>query len=168
MDQAVYAFEVDEGPEVHEVGDGAPDDHALFERGQDALALLLALLLEDGAPAENHVVAAPVQLDDLALQPLAEEGVEVPHAPDIHEARRQEAAQADVQDQASLDDLDDGTLDGALLVVGLLDAVPGPLEGGPLGREDETPVGVLLLHDQRFEVLAELDHVVRVGALADG
>src|SRR5215208_2088508 len=73
VDQTVDAFEVDEGPEIHEVGDGAPDDHALFERGQDTLALLLALLLEHSAPTENYVVAAPVQLDDLALKPLAQE-----------------------------------------------------------------------------------------------
>ena len=168
VDQAVYTFEVYEGPEVHEVGDGALDDHALFQRGQDALALLLALLLEDGAPGQNDVVTAPVQLDYLALELLAEEGVEVPDAPDVYQARWQEAAQPDVEDQAPLHDLDDGTLDGALVVVGLLDAVPGPLEGGTLGREDQTPVGVLLLHDERFEVLAELDDVVRVGTLADG
>ena len=166
--RTVDAFEVDEGPEVHEVGDGAPDDHALLERGQDALALLLALLLEHGAPGQNYVVAAPVQLDDLALQLLAQERVEVPDAPDVDEARGQEAPQPDVQDQAALHHLDDGSLDGALVVVGLLDAVPGPLEGGPLGREDETPVGVLLLHDEGFEALAELDDVVRVCALADG
>jgi len=168
VDQAVNTFEVDEGAEVHEVGDGATDDHALFQRSQDALALLLALLLEDGAPGQNDVVAAPVQLDDLTLEPLAEEGVEVPHAPDVDEARGQKAAQPDVQDQASLNDLDDRTLDGTLVVVGVLDAIPRPLEGSPIDREDEAPVGVLLLHHERFEMLAELDHVVRVGTLADG
>src|SRR5918998_1057237 len=128
VNQAVYPFEIDEGPEVNEVGDGATDDHALLQGGQDALALLLALLLEDGAPGKDDVIAAPVQLDDLALELLAEEGVEVPHAPDVDEARRQEAAQPDVQDQATLHDLD----------------------------------------DERLEVLTQLDHVVRVGALADG
>src|SRR5688500_15718273 len=133
VDKAVDAFEVDEGPEIDEVGDGAPDDHALFEGGQDTLALLLALLLEHGAPGKNHVVAAPVQLDDLALEPLAQERVEVPYAPSIYQARRQEAPQPDVQDQAPLYYLDDGAFDGALVVVGILDAVPGPLEGGPLG-----------------------------------
>jgi hypothetical protein len=111
---------------------------------------------------------APVQLDDLALQLLAEERVEVPYAPDVDQARRQEAPQPDVEDQATLHHLDDGSLDGALVVVGILDAVPGPLESRPLGREDEPPFGVLLLHDQGFEALAELDYVVRVCALADG
>jgi hypothetical protein len=71
-------------------------------------------------------------------------------------------------DQAALDDLDDRTLDGALLVVGVLDAVPGPFEGCPLGGKNKAPVGVLLLHDERFQMLPEFDHVVRVGALADG
>src|SRR5215212_2200593 len=168
VDQTVDALQVDEGPEVDEVGDGAPDDHALFEGGQDTLALLLALLLEDGAPRKNDVVAAPVQLDDLAFQPLAEERVEVPDAPYVDQARWQKAPQPDVQDQASLHYLDHGPLDGALVVVGLLDAVPGPLESSPLGRQDEAPVGVLLLHDQGFEALAELDDVVGVCTLAYG
>src|SRR3712207_2367728 len=93
---------------------------------------------------------------------------QVPDAPDIHEARWEEAAQADVQYQAALDDLDDRALDGAPLVVGILDAVPGPLECRSLGREDQTPVGVLLLQDQRLDTLPELDDLLRVGSLADG
>src|SRR4028118_574071 len=168
VDQAVYALEVDESAEVHEVRDGALDDLALLGRCEDLLALLLALLLEHGAAREHHVVARAVELDDLALEFLPEKALQVPDAPDVHQARRQEAAQADVQDQTALDDLDDRALDGALLVVGLLDPVPRPLEGGALGREDEPPVRVLLLEHQGFWALAEVDHVVRIGALTDG
>jgi hypothetical protein len=58
-------------------------------------------------------------------------------------------------------------LDGALLVVGVLDAVPGPLERRPLGREDQTPVGVLLLQDQSLDALPELDDLLGVCPLAD-
>src|SRR5829696_6203396 len=136
VDQAVDTFEVDEGAEVDEVGDGAPDDHALFERSQDALALLLALLLENGAPGQYDIVAAPVQLDYLALEPLAQERIEVPYAPDVDEARWQEAPQPDVEDQAPLHHFNNGSLDGALVVVCILDAVPGTLESRPLGRQD--------------------------------
>jgi hypothetical protein len=168
VDQAVYPVEVHERPEVHQVRDGAMDDHTLLQRVEDALALLLALLLEDRASGEDDVVAAPVELDNLALQLLAQERLEVPHAPDIHEARREEAAQADVQDQAALDNLDDRAFDGAPLVVGVLDAVPGPLERRTFGREDQPPVGVLLLQDERLDALPELDHLLRVGPLADG
>ena len=58
-------------------------------------------LLEHGAPGKDYVVAAPVQLDDLAFEPLAQERVEVPHA--LMSTRPgQEAPQPDVQDQASL------------------------------------------------------------------
>ena len=103
------------------------------------------ILLEDGPSGQHHVVAAPVELDDLALQPLAHERVQVPDAPDVHQARGQEPAQTDVYDKTALDHLDNRTLDGTLVGVSLLDAVPRLLESGPLGREDQTPVRVFFL-----------------------
>ena len=44
---------------------------------------------------------------------------------------------------------------------GVLDALPRLLEPGPLLAEDETPVGVLLLHDQGVDLLAQLHLVGR-------
>ena len=73
---------------------------------EDRLAHLLALVLEDGAAREHDVVARAVELDHLAAELLAEELVEVLDAADVDERRRQEAAHAEVEDQAALDDLD--------------------------------------------------------------
>ena len=67
-----------------------------------------------------------------------------------------------------LDHLDDGALDGALVLVRLLDALPRLLEGRALGGEDQTTVLVFFLEDEGLDVLAELDDLVRVDALADG
>src|SRR5215213_4518942 len=131
------------------------------------MSLLLALLFEDRPPAQDHVVPAPVELDDLTLQTLAHKRVEVPHAPDVHEARRQEAPEPDVQNETALNHFDHRALDGTLIGVGLLYAVPRLLKGRSLGRENESAIRVLLLEDQSLYVLADLYDLLRVRTLAD-
>ena len=106
VDEAVHAVEVDERAEVDDVRDLALDDVAGAQAVEDRLAHLLALVLEDGATGEHDVVARAVELDHLAAKLLAEELVEVLHAPDVDERRGQEAAHAEVEDEAALDDLD--------------------------------------------------------------
>ena len=166
VDQAVDAVEVHEGAEVDDVGDRALDDHARLEAVQDLLADLLALLLEHRAARQHHVVARAVQLDHLALDLGAEELVEVLDAADVDQRGRQEAAHPEVDDQAALDDLDDGALDRLAGLGGGLDLAPGLLEARALLGQQQ-PVLVLLGEDQRVDLLAELDLVVRVDRLAD-
>src|SRR5215212_269364 len=145
--ETVYAIQVHERAEVHEVRDGTRDDIALLQGCKDAVPLLLALLLKDRPSRQHYVVPAPVELDDLTLQTLAHEGVQV---------------------QATLYHLDNRALDRTLLGVSLLYTVPRLLEGGALGREDQTPIRILFLEDQRLYVLPELHNLLRVCPLADG
>src|SRR2546430_7329002 len=51
-----------------------------------------------------------VELDHLAAKLLAEELVEILHAADVDERRRQEPAHAQIEDEAALDDLDDAAV----------------------------------------------------------
>jgi hypothetical protein len=111
VDEAVDAVEVDERAEVDDVRDLALDDHARLQLVEDLLALLLALLLEHRAAAEDDVVARAVELDDLGLDLRAHVLVEVGHAADVDQRGGQEAAHPEVDDEAALDDLDDGALD---------------------------------------------------------
>jgi hypothetical protein len=129
---------------------------------------LLALVLEHGAPREHDVVARAVQLDDLAAELLAEELVEVLHASDVHERGGQEATDAEVEDEPSLDDLDHLAGDGLARLSSGLDALPRELEAGPLLREDEPPLRVLLREDERVDLLADGDLVRRVHRAANG
>ena len=161
VDQAVDPLEVDEGAEVDDVGDLALDDLAGLEAAEDLLADLLALLLEDGAAREDDVVAAAVELDHLALELLAHELVEVVDAADVDQRGGQEAAHAEVEDQAALDDLDHGALDRLAGLGGGLDPAPGLLEAGALLGEDQATLLVLLGEDERVDLLAELDLVAR-------
>jgi hypothetical protein len=168
VNQAVDAAEVHEGAEVHDRGNGALEAHAGLELGEDLLALGLAGLLEHDAAREDDVVAVAVHLDDAGLYAGAEIGVEVLHAAKVNEGGRQEATKADVEDEATLDDLDNLALDGLAGVELLLHAVPGALVLGTLLGEDETTLLVLLLKDEGLDLVAQRDDVGRVDVLANG
>src|SRR6185295_18468102 len=128
VDQAVHAVEIDEGAEVDDVRDLAVDDVARVEPVEDRLPHLLALVLEDGAARQDDVVARAVELDHLAAELLAHELVEVLHAADVDERCGQEAAHAEVEDEATLDDLDYTAVHRLAGFGRLLDRLPGELE----------------------------------------
>ncbi len=86
----------------------------------------------------------------------------------VDEGGGQEAAQADVEDKAALDDLDDLALD---VLAGLelgLDGIPGALVLGALLGENQTALLVLLLENQGLDLVAQVDELGRVDVLADG
>ena len=155
VDQPVDPVEVDERAEVDDVRDRALDDLAGLQPVEDPLAVLLALLLEHRAAGQHDVVARAVELDHLALDRLAHVLVEVRDAADVDQRRGQEAAHAEVDDQAALDDLDHGALDGLAGLGGGLDPAPRLLEPGALLRQDQPAVLVLLGENERVDLLAE-------------
>src|SRR5581483_8517515 len=167
VDQAVHPVEVDERAEVDDVRDRALDDVTRVEPVEDRLAHLLALVLEDGAAREDDVVARAVELDHLAAQLLAEILVQVLHAADVDERRRQEAPDAEVEDEAALDDLDHAAVDGLALLVRTFDRLPGDLEARALLRQDQAPLGVLLRHHERGDLVAHGHLVGRVHRAAN-
>src|SRR5690606_35440037 len=167
VDEAVHAAEVDEGAEVHDARHHAGADLAGLEVGEEVLALLLLGLLEPGPAGQDHVVAVLVQLDDLRLEGATDVGRQVADAAELDEAGRQEAAQADVEDEAALDDLDDRAADDAVLLLDALDVAPGPLVLGPLLGEDQATLLVLLGEDQGLDLVAERHDLVRVDVVAD-
>src|SRR5205823_14125996 len=126
------------------------------------LLLLLALLLEHGAAGEHDVAAAPVELDDLGADLLADHRGEILHGTQIDLRARQERLHADVHGEAALDHLDHAALDRLPLLVRLGDRVPDlDLVGLVLGQDDEA-FGVLLGLEVDLDLLADL----RQGAMA--
>ena len=168
VDETVDAAEVHERTEVDDGRDDAGADLALLQLREEVLADLGLGLLEPGAARQDDVVAVLVELDDLGLELLADVRLEVADATHLDERGGQEAAQADVEDEAALDDLDDGAGDDAVLFLDLLDRAPGALVLRALLGQDQAAFLVLLLEDQGLDVVADLDDLVRVDVVLDG
>jgi hypothetical protein len=86
---------------------------------------------------------------------------------EVDQRRRQEAAQPDVQDQTTLDNLDDLTLDVLARGELLFDLDPRTLVLGALLGKDESAVLVLLLENERLDVIADLHDLRGIRVLAD-
>ena len=89
-------------------------------------ALLRLLFFQQLLARDDDVAALLVQLDDADFDLVALQAIEIAHRAQIDLRAGQEGARAqDVDRQAALDAIDDARLDRGLLVVGLLDLVPG-------------------------------------------
>ena len=168
MHKAVHAAEVDERAEVDDRGDNALADLPLLQLVEELAADFGLGLLQPGAAGQDHVVAVLVQLDDLGLELAAHVGLEVAHPAHLHQGGRQEAAQADVEDQATLDHLDHGAAHRLVLLLERLDRAPGALVLRALLGQDQAPFLVLLLENEGFHLVTDLDHFGRVDIVLDG
>ena len=166
--QTVDTAEIDECAEVDDGGHCTLADLALLQGLQEVRADRGLGLLEVGTARQDHVVAVLVELDDLRLDLLADVGLQVADATHLDEGGGQEAAQADVDDEAALDDLDDAAGDDALVFLDLLDRAPGALVLGALLGQDQTAFLVLLLEDQGLDLVADLDDLTGVDVVLDG
>ena len=107
--QPVHAAQVHERTEVDDRGDLRPCGPGPWLQLVQEFAAHLGLgLLKPGAPGQHHVVAVLVQLDDLGFELPADVGLEVADPAHLDQRGGQEAAQPDVEDQTTLDHLDDG------------------------------------------------------------
>ena len=167
MHESVHPAEVDERAEVDDRRHRSLADLAGLEVRQELVTLLALGLFEIRAAAEHDVVAVLVELDDLALELLAHERVQVAHAPQVDERRGEEAAQADIDDQAALYDLDDRSGHHFVGFLLRLDRAPRALVLRALLRQDQPAVLVFLREDEGFDVLADRHDLVRIDVVAD-
>ena len=169
VDETVDAAEVHERTEVDDRLETTPERTWPFCSSLRNVGAHLGLgLLEPGTAGQDHVVAVLVQLDDLGLDLLAHVGLEVADATHLDERGGQEAAEADVEDESTLDDLDDGAGDDAVLFLDLLDRAPGALVLRALLGQDQPAFLVLLLEDEGLDLVADLDDLGRVDVVLDG
>src|SRR5699024_3898379 len=94
-------------------------------------------------------------------------GLQVTHAPHLHQGSGQETTQTDVEDEAALDDLDDGAGDDAVLFLDLIDRAPGTLVLSTLLGQDQATFLVLLLENDGFDVGADCDDLAGIDVMLD-
>ena len=142
VQQAVDAAEVDERAEVGDVLDDALAELADFElREQLGLLLGSRCVFDQAAAADDDVAAGFVDLEDHALDRLADVVADVGRAADVDLAGGQEDVDADVDEQAALDLAGDHAGDDVAFVDGLHDLHPlFDLLGLALAEDDHAAV----------------------------
>src|SRR5437867_4004783 len=154
VEQSVHAAQIDEGAEVGDVLDDAFPHLAHLQLLHQDVALGLALGFEQHATAHHDVAASLVQLDDLELEALAQELIDVGHAPQRDLAAGEERVHAhQVHHHAAFDLLDQRARHRLVLLVGFADPLPDPHEVGLLLREDDRAFLILEMLEE------DLDHV---------
>ena len=143
--ESVDAAEVDEDAERGDGADGALDLLAGLEAAEELVALLAALLVQRHLLREDEAVGLAVDLEDLQAQLAADVGLQllgdllgrVTRLVVLRTAREvddladgHEAADATVDDEATLVVVDDRRLDDDALVELLLHRAPLALEAG--------------------------------------
>src|SRR5699024_5551952 len=93
---------------------------------------------------------------------------QVAHTAHLDERCWQEATQADVQDEATLDNLDDGTGNDAVLFLDLFDVAPSTLVLSTLLGQDQAAFLVFLGQNQGFNAVANGDNFTWVNVMLDG
>src|SRR5262249_10252526 len=111
VQEAVDAAQVDEGAELGNVFDDAFANLLRLEFGEELLLHLLALILDQLAPADDDIAAGLVDLEDLALDGFADVVGNVRRPANIDLAGGQKDVDADVDQEAALDLAGDGAGD---------------------------------------------------------
>ena len=132
VQQAVQAVQVDKGPEVGEVLDGALADVARHHVVEEFRALGGTFLLDQLAAAEHDVLPLEIELHHLEIVGLADVRLEIARGGDVDLRRRQESLHANIHNQPTLDRRLDSALDVASLLANGFDVVPVLLENGLL------------------------------------
>ena len=108
------------------------------------------------------------QFNDLRLELLTDVGLKIANTTHLNEGCGEEATESDVEDEATLDNLDDGTGNRLVLLLELLDGAPGALVLCALLGQKESTFLVFLGEDECVDVIADLDNVIRIDIVLDG
>src|SRR5690349_15133417 len=103
VQEAIDATQVDESAILGKVLDYAGYHGAFFQVLEGAGLAFGDFLLDGQFSRDDHVAAAPVELDDFYGNVLAGEGFEVAHGAWVHLRARHKALDADVYGKSALD-----------------------------------------------------------------
>ena len=118
VEEAIDATEVDERAEVGDVLDGPPADLVEFDLRHQVGLLLLALLLQQFATADDDVHARLIDFDDLALKFGTDELADIANPADRDLRSRQEDRDFDVDEKTAFDLPHHFALDDVAFLVG--------------------------------------------------
>ena len=160
VEEAVYAAQVNECTEVGDVLDDTLADLTLFEGFENVATLLVAFFFENHTARHDDVTAGLVDLDNLEVEFLTDEGVDVRDLTEVDLGTRQEGVDAEqVDNHTALDTLGERTAHDFVVFESGVDAVPHAHEVGLLLGEDETSVFIFKLFDKHFDFGTDFEGV---------
>src|SRR5690606_2916732 len=124
--------------------------------------------LDELAAGDDDVAPALVDLEDHALDVLADVVADVRRPADVHLAGGQEDVDADIDQQAALDLLGHRAGDDVALVVLRDDVFPGPHAVGLAAREDDLAGVVVHALEQDLDGIAGAGPLLALFPLVDG
>lgn len=168
VDETVYAAKIHECAKVDDRGDNALTNLPLLEVGEELAACLRLSFFQPRTTGKNNVVAVLVQLDDLGVELTADVRLEIADAAHFDEGCGEEATQTNVQNEATLDNFDDGTADNAIGFLDIFDLGPSTLVLRALLGEQKATFFIFLLKDEGLNLIAYVDDVIRIYIMLDG
>ena len=153
--QSIDTSEVDENTVRRDVLDRALQNLSNFEALNDQALLLFKLSLNQGLVRHDDILVLLVDFDHLELHLLADVLVEVTDGLDVHLGARQESLQTKhVHNESTLGAALDRTLDDHVLFFGFVHLVPSIVDPGRLVAHHELTIGILLLLDEHWNLVA--------------
>ena len=161
MQQAVDAAEIDESAVIGDVLDHALDDLALFEIGDDLVALLGAALFENRAARHDDIAAAAVHLEDLERLRHAHQRRHVADRADIDLRARQEGHGAvEIDGKAALHLIEDDAFDLLGVLEGLFELDPAFLAARLVARDDGLAERIFDALQIDLDLVADLERLL--------
>ena len=167
VNQAVNAAKVNKCTKLNDGGNSTLELHANLELAQDVLTLCLTSLLKNNAARKNNVVAVAIHLDNTSLNTSAHECTKILDATKVNKGCRQEATEANVKNQAALNNLNNLALNGLTSVELILNCLPSTLVLSTLLGENQTALFVLFLENKSLDVLTQGDDLCRVNVFTN-
>ncbi len=166
--KSVDAAKVYKRTKVDNRGYGTFKAHAFSQFLKDLGALVLAAFLKHNAAGEHDVVAVAIHLDNACLNLLVHKRIKILHTAKINQRRRQKAAKTDVEDETTLNDLDNFTNNIFAGVEFLFDVDPSTLVLSAFLGQDQPAVFVLFLQHQCFDLIAYAYDLGRINIFSYG
>jgi len=151
VEEPLDPADVHEGAEVGQALDVSLDLLSLDQVAEDTPSLLLAFVLQIEPPGNDGVFALPVELHDLELAALSDQGIRVLDGLDVRVGFGQKGFDPHVHRVSALGPGQDDAGDPAVVCEGLFQVVQCPHCVGPLLGEDDVAVFLVGPFQGRFD-----------------
>ena len=156
VQQAVDSAEVNKCTKVGDVLDHTLAQLTDFEFLQQRLLHLFALFLDEAAARDDDIATLFVDLEDQAVEFLADEVCDIRRTADVDLTCRQEDIDADIQQQAALDFAEYRSADDIAFGMSGNDVFPLTNAFGLAPGKDNQSDGVFELFEQDFEIISDV------------